>query len=289
MPLSLDARILNLYESLSPSEQRLADILMEHQRDLASYSATELARRAGVSKSTAARLFQRLGYENYNEARRQARSLKHWGSPLIALSEAADISKVDTNLLMHLNNDLANVTRTFESLRNEIVTAAVDALAEAPRVWVLGLRNSYAMAHYARFLLVMLKPDVRLVPVGGLSFAEELVAMAAGDVLLAIGFRRRPRILKALMENARDRGVKVILLTDLTAYQTPKSAVFVLRCHSRPSYFSDSYTAAMSVLNYLASSLALKLGGPARERLDAIDTLHDQLDAFTVMAKPTEF
>ena len=287
MPQSLDARILDVYETLSPSEQRLADIVLEHQRDLASYSATELSRRAGVSKATAARLFQRLGYENYNEARRQARSLKHWGSPLIALSEVADLSKVDTNLLMHLNNDLTNVTRTFEVLRNDVVTASVDALAAAPRVWVLGLRSSYVMAHYARFLLIMLKQDVRLVPVGGLSFAEEVVDMAAGDVLLAIGFRRRPRVLKALMENARDRGVKVIFVTDLTASLTPRSAEFVLRCHSRPSYFTDSYTAAMSVLNFLASSLALKLGTPARLRLDAIDTLHDELDAFTVLAKRT--
>lgn len=288
MTQSLDTRILDLYEDLSPSEQRLADIVLEHQRDLASYSATELARRAGVSKATAARLFQRLGYENYNEARRQARSLRHWGSPLIALSEATDLSKVNTNLLMHLNNDLTNVTRTFEALRNDAVTDAIDALAEAPRVWVLGLRGSYSMAHYARFLLVLLKPDVRLIPIGGLSFAEEVVDMSAGDAVLAIGFRRRPRALKALMEKAKSRGAKIIFVTDLTASLTPRNADFVLRCHTRPSYFVDSYTAAMSVLNYLVSSLALKLGDKARSRIDAIDTLHDEIDVFTVMAKPSD-
>jgi len=288
MSKSLDARILDSYEDLAPSEQRLADIVLEHQRDLASYSATELARRAGVSKATAARLFRSLGYENYNEARRQARSLRHWGSPLNAMEQAADISKVDTNLLMHLNNDLTNVQRTFEALRGDVVKNAVDALAKAPRVWVLGLRSGFSMAHYARFLFVILKRDVRLIPVGGLSFAEETVNMKAGDVLVAIGFRRRPKILKVLLEHARKKKVKVIFVTDLTASLTPKSADIVLRCHSRPSYFFDSYTSGMSVLNYLASALAYKLGNEARSRVEEIDELHDKLDAFTVIAKPTE-
>ncbi|MCH7794161.1 MAG: hypothetical protein IH900_03325 [Proteobacteria bacterium] len=46
---TLDTRILDIFEELSPSEQRLADVVLEHQRDLASYSATELADLASVS------------------------------------------------------------------------------------------------------------------------------------------------------------------------------------------------------------------------------------------------
>ena len=42
----------------------------------------------------------------------------------------------------------------------------------------------------------------------------------------------------------------------------------------------------MSVLNYLASAVAYKLGDAVRKRVDGIDELHDALDAFTVMPKP---
>lgn len=286
MSKTLDSRILDVYEALSPSEQRLADVVLEHQRDLASYSATELADRARVSKATAARLFKRLGYKSFQEVRRQSRSMRHWGSPLHALLEGSDKTKIDTNLLMHLNNDLTNVTRTFEALRSDQIATAVDALVDARRVWVLGLRNSYSMAHYARFLLTILKPDVRLIPAGGLSFAEEVVNMEAGDVLLAIGFRRRPRILQDLLKRARGAGITVIFVTDLSASLTARHADIVLRCHSRGAYFTDSYTAAMSVLNYVASAVAYGLGEAVRERVDRIDHLHDALDAFTVMAKP---
>lgn len=286
MSKTLDSRILDVFEELSPSEQRLADIVLEHQRDLASYSATELASLAGVSKATAARLFKRLGYKSFQEVRRQARSMRHWGSPLHTLLEATDKTKVDTNLLMHLNNDLTNVTRTFEALRGDRIDTAVDALVSAERIWVLGLRNSYSMAHYARFLLTLLKPDVRLIPAGGLSFAEEVVNMEAGDVLLAIGFRRRPRILQDLLQRAHRAGVMIIFVTDPSASQITKHADIVLRCHNRGAHFTDSYTAAMSLLNYLASAVAYRLGDAARKRVDGIDELHDALDAFTVMPKP---
>lgn len=286
MPKTLDSRILDIFEELSPSEQRLADVVLEHQRDLASYSATELANRAGVSKATAARLFKRLGYDSYQDVRRQSRSMRHWGSPLHALLEAADKTKVDTNLLMHLNNDLTNVTRTFEAIRSDQIATAAEGLVSTRRVWILGLRGSYPMAHYARFLFTILKDDVRLVPAGGLSYAEELVNMEPGDVLLAIGFRRRPMILQSVMKQARRAGVMIILVTDLSASLTARQADIVLRCHSRGAFFTDSYTAAMSVLNYLASAVAYRLGDVVRERVDRIDELHDSLDAFTVMAKP---
>lgn len=212
--------------------------------------------------------------------------MRHWGSPLHTLLEATDKAKVDTNLLMHLNNDLTNIARTFEALRSDQIDTAVNALVSAERVWVLGLRSSYSMAHYARFLLTLLKPDVRLIPAGGLSFAEEVVNMEAGDVLLAIGFRRRPRILQDLLKRAHGAGVMIIFVTDLSASLTTRHADIVLRCHHRGAHFTDSYTAAMSVLNYLTSAVAYRLGDAVRERVDGIDELHDALDAFTVMPKP---
>ncbi len=45
--------------------------MLEHQMDLALYTAGELARKAGVSTATAARLIRVLGYPSYPAAKRQ--------------------------------------------------------------------------------------------------------------------------------------------------------------------------------------------------------------------------
>jgi DNA-binding MurR/RpiR family transcriptional regulator len=277
----LDARILDLYESLTPQERRLANVVLEHQRDFASYSATELARRADVSKATAARLFRRLGYGSFDEARRQARSLRHWGSPLNIFEHVDKGDGTTQSPLVHVQSDIANITRTFEALDPGAIGQAADLLAGAQRIWVIGFRASQPLAGLLCYWLSVVRPDVRLFQSGGMVFAESAIDMLPGDVAVAVGFRRRTRMLRALVERARSVNVKVILIADVSASTTAKLADIVLRCHTRPSYLFDSYAAVLSVMNYLTAAVALRLGEGTLQRMSQIDTLHDALDAFT--------
>jgi DNA-binding MurR/RpiR family transcriptional regulator len=281
----LEARILDIYEDLTPLERRLADVVLEHQRELASYSATELAVQADVSKATAARFFKRLGYSSYQDARQQSRGTRRWGSPL-ALLEGLD--RHDTSqpgIVTHLQNDIANLTRTFESMRSEDIGQAVEMLVRADRIWMIGFRASHELAELAAFWLRHLKYNVSVLPSGWMTFAEDVIDMKAGDAVLAIGFRRRPRMFRALLQNAREVGANVILVTDLSASATARLAHVVLRCHSRSSGVFDSYVAAASLLNYLLAALALREGAAVRRRLQRIEDLHDKLDAFTLPAR----
>jgi DNA-binding MurR/RpiR family transcriptional regulator len=113
------------------------------------------------------------------------------------------------------------------------------------------------------------------------TFAEDTIDLGEKDAVLAIGFRRRSRIFRALLEHATASGARIILVTDLSASSTAKFADVVLRCHSRPSYLFDSYAAAISLLNYLVSHAALRADAKTRSRLRRIEDLHEQLDAFT--------
>ncbi|MBV9633972.1 MAG: MurR/RpiR family transcriptional regulator, partial [Methylobacteriaceae bacterium] len=214
-------------------ERRLANVVLEHQRELASYSATELARQADVSKATAARLFKRLGYASYNEARLQSRALRYWGSPLRHFDDAERPSDIQLSIAAHLQNEVANLTRTFEGLRPEIVEEALAVLSKTQRIWLIGFRASHALAELATFWIKYLKSDVVLLPSAWMTVAEDVVAVQPEDTVLAIGMRRRPRLLRALLKHARESGATVILLTDLSASATAKFADIVIRCHSR--------------------------------------------------------
>src|SRR5690349_16078146 len=84
-PHSLSGRIRACHEELSPTDRRLADLILEYPGDIASYSASELARIAGVSNAAVSRFVQRLGFRNYEELRVMAREARSWGSPLYLL------------------------------------------------------------------------------------------------------------------------------------------------------------------------------------------------------------
>jgi len=277
---SIEKRILAIYEEIPPGERALADLIMDQRSDFIGYTATELAKQANVSKATAARLFKRLGYRSFEEARRVARQVNHWGSPLKQL-EARGEARVAPNVLEHLATDQENLRKTFDRITADQMEQSLDILSKGQTIWILGLRNSYGLAHYARFILNMLREDVRLIPIGGLSFAEEVLNMKPGDGMLVIGFRRRPMALRAVMSKAQSLGVKTVYVTDISAARTAKLADVVFRCHSHGPYLYDSYTAAVSILNFLGTSLALHLGQTGIDRLNQIDELHDELDIFS--------
>lgn len=273
---SIDQRILEKYDELSPQQRRLADIVLETGGDLARWTASELADRAGVSKATAARLFQTLGYADFEEARRDARQSLPWGSPLRGLGGPAGVAARD-RAQMHFARDIENLRRTEEALERDSMQRAADWLAAGETTWVVGFRNSFALAQYARSVLHSLKPDVRLVPSPAFELAEDLAAMREGDAMLVLGFRRRPNALIEILNIAREYGVRSVLLTDLSAEWTPRIAGITLRCHTRGPGPFDSYAAAISVLNLLMSNVSESLKPEAARRLSRIEDLHSRL------------
>ena len=275
MNTSLQDRILQFQSQFTESERRLADVMLSCSDQLASYSATEIAQMAGVSKATAARFFRTLGYENFNDVRSQVRDAADRGSPLYELAGVQPVAAPGDSLEKHLANDLQNLPNTLKALDPDTVRQTIAALAKARRVFVGGFRNGRVLAQYAWALLTQVRSEVLLVPGAGLNLAEDLADLGADDVLLVMDFRRRVTLLRPMIEHASQVGAKVIILTDPSAIELPARADLVLRCVNHGSAVFDSYVAAMSLINHLCSSLAVTMGERARKRLKAIETLHD--------------
>jgi DNA-binding MurR/RpiR family transcriptional regulator len=275
---SLEQRLRRVLDGLPPSERRLALVLLAAPGEAATHSATELAGRAGVSKAAATRLVRRLGYAGWDDLRRQVRETRQWGAPLYQLSPWRAAGGRSGELARHLERDLANLARSLEGLDSHTVDGAIRALVGARRVWIMGLRNSYMLAFYARRQLVLVKDDVRLLPVPGQTMAEDLAGVTEADVVLAIGFRRRMGALGRAMQAARAAGARIVYLTDPSEGERRARADWTLVCQVQGAWLFDSYVAAISLLNYLCSAIARATGEAGRDRLERIERLHQDLD-----------
>lgn len=275
---SLEARIYAIYSTLTPAEKRLADILLQYQMDLPSYTAGELADRAHVSKATAARLIRTLGYKTYPEAKRQIREDQHWGSPRAGLEGEGEAFAKKPSIATTMQMDIDNIRATAEGLPAETLEAVSNAIVSARRVWIMGLRSGYGLAHQAAHYFTLMKNDVQVIPVGGGSYSHEIASIDKGDVLLVIAFRRRPRLLATILKEARAAGATTVLITDLSAAASAKAAEHVLRCRCQsPSPF-NSFSAALTIINYLAWSVATAMGDASLKRYERIDWLVKRLD-----------
>ncbi len=274
------ARIRVHYQSMPPSERKLADLILDFPGDIAGYSATELAELAGVSKAAATRLFRRLGYASFEEARRAAREEKAWGSPLYLVSQSPDQGSLDAKLKQHLERDLANMTRTFEALDSHKLQQIVDALLKARSLWLLGYRNSGFLAGYARWQFIQVRNQVHLLRSGAETLAEQLVDLQHDDLVVVFGFRRRPTQLRVALKSIHAMGVPVLYITEPAVGATINYATWVLHAEVSRTGAFDSYPAALSLIHLLSVSMVDSAGKEGRFRLKQIEDLHDDLNDF---------
>jgi DNA-binding MurR/RpiR family transcriptional regulator len=273
---AVDAHIAALFDELTESEKRLAEVVLEAASDLSAYTAGELAVRADVSAATAARFFRRLGYESYGDLRRSVRDARTWGSPLYELSS----TERPADFALHVAQDIENLKRLATELVPATLADAVELLASSKRLHLIGFRNSAALAAYARGLFAHMKPDVRLLPLAGQTLAEDLVGLGPEDALVVFGFRRRPPALREVMAAVRQSGARILLVTDASAARTAHLAHVTLRCPNQGASLFDSYVAPMSLISHLASALGVALGKAAESRLEMIEDLHRRLEPF---------
>jgi DNA-binding MurR/RpiR family transcriptional regulator len=269
--------ILESYDELLPSERKLADVVMQHQTDLASYSATELASLAGVSKATAARFFRRLGYASFSQFRSAVRDHRSAESPLFNLQDVAKLAGNGSGLARHFSIDAQNLATTLQNLNQEEIKAAVAALRGAQRVWIVGYRNGYATAFYAHALFSHAKPNVFLLNDSAAKMADLLADVGESDALFVVDFRRRTKLLAQIVSAAREAGARIVLLTYSPVSALARPGDVILGCVTAGSAVFDSYVGPMSIVNYLGASLVARMRPGARKRMERIERLHDAL------------
>ncbi len=273
---SLIQRIHRIYAALPDGERRAVDLVLEGPGELALWSAAELALRAGVSAPTVSRLFRRLGYASYDEARRASRALRSAGSPLYRADPAGGGCATDGVLAGHQAAEIAAIEATFARLDPRKVTAAAHRLATAPRMRAVGFRNSYFVAEYARMLFSHIRPDVQLLNWNGQTAAESMGDLGPGDAVLLIDLRRRPAGFPAFAQTLGATGADVVAISDAAPLAGLRPQ-WRLPCTVHTPQAFDAPGPAFALVRLLASEAMLRLGPAARRRIERIESLHDDL------------
>jgi DNA-binding MurR/RpiR family transcriptional regulator len=271
--LQIADRIRDKYGSLPSSERVLADLIVEFPGDIAIFSATDLAVRAKASNAAVSRLIKRLGYKDYRDAQRQVRKAQAAGEPIYLNSSMVLPTTHDDSLRAHIDQDLQNLTNTFESISADGLNEAVKTVVKARKIWVIGFRNSYFFASYIRRQLIQARSDVIILPLAGQVIMEDLAEANPSDVLIAVGMRRRVPVLRKVMEALHARKVPIVYFADRRAIATTKLATWNFPCHTRGISLFDSYVGLISLLNFFCTEVAAQSGNKGRKKLKNIETL----------------
>lgn len=274
---SLTQRIHRVYGDLPEGERKAADLVLDSPGDLAACAASELAERAGVSNATVSRLFRRMGYDSYEEARRASRDMRAHGSPLYLADTAKRPGGAGTQIADHLAQETALIEASLAMANPLTVKAVAERLAKARRVRLAGFRNSRFAADYARAALAQFRPGVELLNASGQTLAEGMAGIGAGDMVLIVGLRRRPAGFSDFVRAAVATGADVALLADNSVREAPALVRWNLTCAVKTPQLLDSYVGALAVLRLVAVATMQQLGAEGRRHLEKIETIHGEL------------
>jgi DNA-binding MurR/RpiR family transcriptional regulator len=280
----LEQLVTRHYGTLSPSEMRLADLILGGGDLAATSTATELADEAGVSKPTVTRFVHKLGLESFREFRRLARDGRpvEPGSPVDLLQRELSVTSGDLGVLLRETSasEARNLVGTYGGLDLDELARVVDLLVGAREVLFIDFRKNHPLAAYAATLLNSLRPHVRSLPERGTSPADGLLDLAVSDVVVMFPFRRAQQDHLRTSEAVIDRGATLVTIGD--RYPNPaaqRATVHLCTSTDGPGVF-DSLTAAMSLIGLLATAVANRLGEAAQERLDSLEDAHTIFGTF---------
>jgi DNA-binding MurR/RpiR family transcriptional regulator len=215
---SLRQWIMERHASLPRRLVQVAEFTLRQPEEIAFGTLAEIAAQADVQPSTLVRFAQALGYSGFSDLQAvfRAHARERWPDYRERLLSLGEAPSGNAEALLHrfLNASLTSIERLRDGLDPEALEAAVQVLAHAGTVAVLGSRRAFPLAAYCGYALRKLGMRCELVDqVGGMG-AEQVALLQPDDVLLAISFTPYTPVTVEHAAGASRRGVKVVAITD---------------------------------------------------------------------------
>ncbi|MGM9557969.1 MAG: MurR/RpiR family transcriptional regulator [Oscillospiraceae bacterium] len=257
MPADILSTIQNQIHTFSKGQKLIAKYILESYDKAAFMTASKLGKTVSVSESTVVRFAVELGFDGYPSMQKTLQELVRNKLTSVQRIEVANdrIGNQDVVATV-LQSDIDAIRMTSESLDRREMAASVEAILQAKRIYIVGVRSSAAIASFLNFYFRNIFQNVCLVsPAATSEMFEQMLHVAKGDVVIGISLPRYSSSTVKLMQYAHASGAAVIAITDKRDAPAGLVADHVLLAKSDMVSVVDSLVAPMSVVNALIVSV----------------------------------
>jgi len=258
-------KLADAFSGLTPELQKAAKYILENPEDVGLNSMRTLARGAGVKPATISRLSKSLGFDTYEQMRGPFRERLRTRDPGFSsqLRHVQQRGADDTRALFEdlRTQELQNVQQSLSDEQYPILVDAVETLWSSRRIYVLGLRGSYAPAFLFHYAFQLFRDRCHLLETSAGIFADQLRGISEQDSMLVISFPPYTQLTIDAVEYAAESGVKIVAITDSIISPAATAAAHSIVTRNNSASFYHSYTAALAVCQALISLMVAKSGG----------------------------
>jgi DNA-binding MurR/RpiR family transcriptional regulator len=238
--------------ALTPTERRIAEAVLAEPTLLAFGTVSDLADQVGTSRPSIVRFATKLGFEGYTQLQQHVRS--------------------------GLSHRLSRPSERIRSDGERAVVELVEPVVRAEKVWILSGETSQAGAHALHSGLSMVRPGVRSLEEH--SYGTDLSDAGPRDAAVVFDFYRYRRQVTIAARIFAEAGVTIVAITD-----SPLSPLVELAdtwCQIEVPAIGpfDSSVPVVAISELLVAHVAKNLHDDATNRIDRIETLWEETEAF---------
>ncbi|MCJ1900452.1 MULTISPECIES: MurR/RpiR family transcriptional regulator [Paracoccus] len=255
------------HDQMSKTYQRIAVYLTQNPNEVAVHSVNAIGERCGIHASSFVRFAQSLGYKGFKELqalfqKRLATAAPGFEARVKALETelkgAGDPTEIGF-LRDLVVRDIASLQQLLDEVNPEDLALAADLLDRADIIYLIGQLRSSPVVELLRYVLTMLgKRCVLLDPGGGLA-THIGRTIRKTDVLLAVSFRFYANEVVNVVEEAGQKGIDIIAISDSTLSPLARWARVLFPVPEHDYTFSRSLAAPMCLAQALVVAVAARV------------------------------
>ena len=267
--LRIDQIVRGRPPELTRTQRKVLDFILKQPEHAVFLTATDLAQNLNVSDASIVRLAQALGYAGYPHLKRR---LREYVQPKITtvdrlVETVQRVESVSDVLSDVVSRDLNNLKITLEETDPEIFARFVEEMDSARRIFIVALRSTHCLGMFMTSALRFLGREIVLLKPGVGEMWDHLRNLDARDLLIGFAFPRYTKMTVEVMDYARERGARILAVTDGELSPLNRSAHYCLNVPYGIGSYIESFTAALSLVNALVTALAFRSGTDTMEKL----------------------
>ncbi len=273
---------------LNERNQALLKYMLDTPGETAAKSISELAQEREINTSTITRLAQKLGFKGFPELKQLFRDHLKGRKRFYSDHVKTYLEKVsqqpkdeDSTLKQVIRDEWSNVMLTTEAFDKERFSRIIDLMVNADRILIVGLRGSYAVAHYLGYYLKMIRQNVSLIGQAGHTLADDLAVLKPNDLLLAISISPYTKATVEACKMGRLNQADLVVITDRLSSPLILHTDDYLITPAESGYFFNPLVSVMICIETLLLELVKKLGATAVEQLKHTEYIMEKLEAET--------
>ncbi|MDX1301242.1 MurR/RpiR family transcriptional regulator [Photobacterium sp.] len=275
----LQDQIRSRYGDLSKRLQQVAQYMLDNTNSIAFDTVAVIAKQAGVPPSTLIRFANAFDFKGFNEMKQlfrrnlveetasytdRARLFKELETEQKPPERPEDILQEFARANAQAMQQLATQTSPDK------MEQAIEMLASAENIYIIGLRRSFSIASYLTYALRHVERRAFLIDGLGGMFEEQLSMIGPNDAVISISFSPYAPETVMLSEVASQAGAKQIIITDsqISPLASFSDVCFVVKEAQVDAFRSQS--ASLCLAQTLAVSLAFRQGKKQGDDTDAL-------------------